>query len=162
MSEENQNEFNFSGHVTHIEDAENAQTPLEGVKTLSDEELETAGLIRTSAFVRSKRSKNALRVEKSKEKKAEQGIKQLNVEVPEEHRELMKQLANALKEGQSIEDALKSIQSDIKPPVNNKTPQKAPESLSTDDSEYYARIGKKVADIQSRGGFKAFVLNRLI
>lgn len=162
MSEENQNEFNFGGHITHIEDAENAQTPLEGVKTLSDEELEIAGLIRTSAFVRSKRSKNALRVEKHKKQKEEQGIKQLNIEVPDQYREIMKHLANALKEGQSIEDALKSIQSDTKPTTNNKTPQKAPESLSEETQVNYARIGQKVTDIKAQGGFKAFILNRLI
>ena len=162
MSEENQNEFNFGGHVTHIEDAENAQTPIEGVKTLSDEELEKAGLIRTSAFVRSKRSKNALRVEKHKKQKEEQGIKQLNVEVPEQYREIMKQLANALKEGQSIEGALKSIQSDTKLPTNNKTPQKALESDLKAEQINYDKIVERVTYIRNRGGLRAFLLNKLI
>jgi hypothetical protein len=162
MSEENQNEFNFGGHVTHIEDSENAQTPREGIKTLTDEELETAGLIRTSAFVRSKRSKNALRIEKHKEKKAEQGIKQLNIEVPEQHRETMKQLAIALKAGQSITDALKTISTDTKTPEKQKTPQKASQSVKTEEQINYVTIGMKVAEIKAKGGFKAFLLNRLI
>jgi hypothetical protein len=162
MSEENQNEFNFGGHVTHIEDSENAQTPREGIKTLTDEELETAGLIRTSAFVRSKRSKNALRIEKHKEKKAEQGIKQLNIEVPEQHRETMKQLAIALKAGQSITDALKTISTDTKTPEKQKTSTKSTESVKTEEQINYVTIGMKVTEIKNRGGFKAFVLNRLI
>jgi hypothetical protein len=162
MSEENQNKFNFGGHVTHIEDAEKAQTPVQGAKTLSDEELEIAGLIRTSAFVRSNRSKNALRIEKHKQKKEELGIKQLNIEVPEQHRETMKQLANALKDGQSITDALKTISTDTKTPEQQKTPTKATESVKTEETINYVTIGMKVAEIRSKGGFKAFLLNRLI
>jgi hypothetical protein len=162
MSEENQNKFNFGGHVTHIEDAENAQTPVQQAKTLSDEELETAGLIRTSAFVRSKRSKNALRVEKHKKVKEGSGIKQLNIEVPEQHRETMKQLAIALKAGQSITDALKTISTDTNTSEKKKTPTKATESVKTEEQINYANIGMKVAEIKAKGGFKAFILNRLI
>jgi hypothetical protein len=162
MSEENQNEFNFGGHVTHIEDSENAQTPREGIKTLTDKELEQAGLIKTSAFVRTNRSRNALRVEKSKQKKEEGGIKQLNIEVPEQYREIMKQLAIALKAGQSITDALKTISTDTKTPEKQKTPQKAPQSVKTEEQINYVTIGMKVAEIKAKGGFKAFLLNRLI
>jgi hypothetical protein len=162
MSEENQNEFNFGGHVTHIEDSENAQTPREGIKTLTDEELETAGLIRTSAFVRSKRSKNALRVEKHKKQKEDKGIKQLNVEVADEHREILKQLANALKEGQNLAVALKTILSNTKISDSPKKPQNAIESDSKAEQINYANMGMKVAGIKAQGGFKAFLLNRLI
>ena len=161
MSNEEQNKFDFGGHMVNLEDAENASTPT-GDKTFSDQELESAGLIKTSAFVRSKRSKNALRVQKNKEKKAEQGIKQLNVEVPEQHRDLMKQLAIALKEGKTPQEAIKSVLTDADTPKAPKTSQNGSQSVSEEKQKYYATIGQKVAEIQSQGGFKGWLLNRLI
>jgi hypothetical protein len=161
MNDKQQNDMDFSGHLTHLEDAQNVQLPTDK-KTLKDSELEQAGLIKTSAFIRTKKSKNALRIEKHKAKKEQQGIKQLNIEVPEQHRETMKQLANALKNGQSITDALKAIPTDTKTPEQQKTPQKATESVKAEEQINYARIGQKVADIKSKGGFRAFLLNRLI
>jgi hypothetical protein len=162
MKKEIQNELDFAGHMVNIEDAENVPLPLADKKTFSDTELEQAGLVKTSAFVRTKRSKNALRIEKHKQKKEELGIKQLNIEVPEQHREAMKQLAIALKAGQSITDALKTISTDTKTPEKQKTPQKASQSVKTEEQINYVTIGMKVTEIKNRGGFKAFVLNRLI
>lgn len=115
VESEEQSVFNFGGHVTYIEDAVNAQTPVESQKTLSDEDLEKAGLIRTSAFVRTKKSKNALRIEKHKQKKAAQGVKQLNVEVPEEHREMIKSLTKSLKNGLPAVEAIKLLFPELKP-----------------------------------------------
>jgi hypothetical protein len=162
MSDENQPQFDFLGHIVNIEDAEKAVTPAGENKTFTDEELNIAGLIKTSAFVRSNRSKNALRVEKHKNKKEEIGIKQLNVEVPDEHRESMKQLAIALKHGLTLADAMKAMLSNTNLPDTTKTPKKAIESVSTDDQINYARIGEEVALIRNKGGLKAFILNRLI
>jgi hypothetical protein len=162
MKKEIQNELDFAGHMVNIEDAENVPLPLADKKTFSDTELEQAGLVKTSAFVRTKRSKNALRIEKHKQKKEELGIKQLNIEVPEQHREAMKQLANALKDGQSITDALKTISTDTKTPEKQKTSTKSTESVKTEEQINYVTIGMKVTEIKNRGGFKAFVLNRLI
>jgi len=162
MNDDKQNKFNFSGHIVNIEDAENATTPTENNPTYTDDQLEKAGLVRTSAFVRSKRSKNALRVEKHKNKKEDQGIKQLNVEVPAEHRERMKQLANALKQGSTLADAMKAMLSDTKLPDTSKSAQKVTESVKTEEQIDYAKLGEKVADIRAKGGFKAFLLNRLL
>lgn len=161
MEKEIQNKLDFAGHMVNLEDAENVPLPTDN-KTLSDNVLEQAGLVKTSAFVRTTRSKNALRIEKHKQKKEEQGIKQLNIEVPEQHRETMKQLAIALKQGQSIADALKTISTDTKTPEQQKTPVKAPESVKTDEQINYVNIGMKVVEIKAKGGFKAFMLNRWI
>jgi hypothetical protein len=161
MKKEIQNELDFNGHIINIEDAQNVELPIDE-KTLNDKELEQAGLIKTSAFVRTKRSKNALRVEKNKQKKEQQGIKQLNIEVPEQHRETMKQLAIALKNGQSITDALKTISTDTKTPEQKKTPQVVTGSVKAEDYINYATIGQKVAEIKAQGGIRAFLLNRLI
>jgi hypothetical protein len=162
MKKEIQNELDFAGHMVNIEDAENVPLPLADKKTFSDTELEQAGLVKTSAFVRTKRSKNALRIEKHKQKKEELGIKQLNIEVPEQHREAMKQLANALKDGQSITDALKAISTDTKTPEKQKTPQKAPQSVLSEEQINYAILGKKVTEIQQNGGIKAIFLKFIL
>jgi DNA-binding transcriptional regulator YhcF (GntR family) len=155
-----QNNMDFSGHLTHLEDAQNVQLPT-SEKTYTDAELEQAGLVKTSAFVRTKKSKNALRIEKHKQKKAEQGVKQLNVEVPEQHRDMVKSFSKALKDGLSPEEAVKTLFSSNRTPAAEK-PQKAPESDFESKDREYVTIGKKVAEIQSQGGFKAFILRRLI
>ncbi len=97
-------EFDFSGHVKNVEDVENVVADVQ--ETLTDNELEQAGLVKTSAFVRSKKSKNALRVKKHKEKKAEQGIKQVNIEIPEHHKETVKKLAKELCAGKDLKQVL--------------------------------------------------------
>lgn len=157
-----QNNMDFSGHLTHLEDAQNVQLPT-SEKTYTDAELEQAGLVKTSAFVRTKKSKNALRIEKHKQKKAEQGVKQLNVEVPEQHRDMVKSFSKALKDGLSPEEAVKTLfPSKPAPEPAPQKPQKAPDSDFESKTREYATIGQKVAEIKSRGGFKAFLLNRLI
>lgn len=87
--------------IDYIEDAENAGPPaLE--KTLSDEELESAGLVGVKAFIRSNVSKNAERVRKAAERRerGENGPprKQLNLQAPvqEEARNVIKELNSAL------------------------------------------------------------------
>lgn len=97
-------DFDFSGHVVNVEDAENSDTEI--TNPISDNELESAGLIKTSAFIRSKKSKNALRVKKHKDKKAQDGIKQVNVEVPEHQKEAIKILAKELCKGGDFKKAL--------------------------------------------------------
>lgn len=157
-----QNNMDFSGHLTHLEDAQNVQLPT-SEKTYTDAELEQAGLVKTSAFVRTKKSKNALRIEKHKQKKEQQGIKQLNVEVPDQHRDMVKSFSKALKDGLSPEEAVKTLfPSKQAPAAPEKKPQKAPESDFESKDREYVTIGKKVAEIQSQGGFKAFILKRLI
>lgn len=99
-------EFDFAGHVRNIEDVENVDTDVQ--ETLTDSELEQAGLIKTSAYVRSKKSKNALRVKKHKDKKAEQGIKQVNIEIPEHHKDAVKKLAKELCVGKDFKQVLLS------------------------------------------------------
>ena len=83
--------FDFTCHVKNIEEAQSIEN-LQVETPLSDEELEKNGLIKTTAFIRTKKSKNALRVEKNKKRKAAKGIKQLNIEVHEDNKELIKNL----------------------------------------------------------------------
>lgn len=93
------NDFDFGGHIKNIEDAEKVATPVDK-KTFTDAELEERGLVKTSAFVRTKKSKNALRIQKHKEKKLAQGIKQVNVEIPEVSRDVFKAFAKKVTAGE--------------------------------------------------------------
>jgi hypothetical protein len=157
-----ENQMDFLGHIVNLEDAQNVELPTDK-KTLSDNELEKAGLVKTSAFVRSNRSKNALRVEKNKEKKADIGIKQLNVEVPEQHRETVKAISKSLAAGLSMEDAVNTA---LNKPLGVKKPseskQKQREGDKTVLADEYVDIGNKCALIASEGGFKALLLKFII
>ena len=164
------NQIDFLGHIVNLEDAQNVELPIDK-KTFSDSELENAGLVKTSAFVRSNRSKNALRIEKHKAKKAETGIKQLNIEVSEEHRDTIKVLAKALTTGESIaEEYLAFFSFDrTKQNTRDKTKQ-----LTAETSQNVAESTKSILDIESieltekvlriakQGGFKAFLLKLLV
>lgn len=158
-------EFDFSGHMKHIEDAKAVDLPTDENKTLTDSELEQAGLVKTSAFVRTKRSKNALRVEKNREKKAADGVKQLNVEVPEQHRDLLKAMAKGMKDGLSPSEALRMASGDVDPakpgqqsPDSKKTPQSDSERQNETNQELVIGYGKKVAEIKSQGGIRGLLL----
>jgi hypothetical protein len=165
MSNEDQNKFDFSGHMTHIEDAENVELPRNN-KTFTDTELEQAGLVKTSAFVRTKRSKNALRIEKHKQKKEEIGIKQLNIEVSEQHREAMKAIAAALKEGKTLQEATQTMEDSQAKPGQQKTktilPEKTPEQAFMSEYLEFLPTAKKVAQIVAEGGLRAYLLKILV
>ena len=160
----NHDKFDFSGHVTLLEDADSADAPTNG-KTLMDSELEAAGLIKTSAFVRTKKSKNALRVAKHKEKKEiETGVKQLNIEVPAEHRDTIKALAKALVQGKAISKELlanlPTKSGEAKKEV--KAPKKPLEEKNEVLSDECIKLGEKCAQIASEGGLKAILLKLIV
>ena len=92
-----------------FEDAENAKSVENPQNMLTDEELEAGGLQQVRAFVRTKASKNALRVAKAKAKKQEIGIKQLNIQAHETAHEALRALAKATASGSSVEQALEQL-----------------------------------------------------
>lgn len=155
--------MDFTGHLKHLEDAQDVKFPVDDDKTFTDNELELAGLIKTSAFVRTKKSKNALRVQKHKEKKAEQGVKQLNIEIPEQYRDALKSIAKQLKEQGTVSKEnmatlpiAKSVETDKKA---------APAAAQVEKpslSDECVKIGEKCALIASEGGFKAWLLKKII
>lgn len=131
-------DFDFGGHITHLEDAQSMPMPSDK-KTYSNEQLEAAGLVKTSAFIRTRRSKNALRSEKAKEKKAEEGIKQLNVQIPENQAEPVKHLAKQLREGAVIDFT----------------------AITSPDPKV-ATYGQQCVAIERRGGIKSVLLRLLL
>lgn len=162
------NQMDFVGHIVNLEDAKNVPLPTDD-KTFTDNELEQAGLVKTSAYVRTKKSKNALRIEKHKDKKlTEKGVKQLNIEVPEQHRDIFKALAKELStEGTIQQDKLdyfsQLVVRDKNTTENKKqAPQKAPESDNSKLAIESADIGNKCAKIIIKGGFKALLLKLIV
>jgi hypothetical protein len=162
-----ENQMDFVGHIVNLEDAQNVPLPTDD-KTLTDTELEQAGLVKTSAFVRTKKSKNALRIEKHKQKKAENGVKQLNIEVPEQHRDIFKALAKELATNGTIQQDKMDYFSQLVAAEENTTenkkqaPQKASESENRALSVESVKIGNKCAQIVSQGGFKAWLLKKIV
>lgn len=155
------NKIDFSGHLTHLEDAQDIPLPVDE-KTLTDSELEQAGLIKTSAFVRTKKSKNALRVQKHKDKKSQKGIKQLNIEVPEQYRDALKSIAKQLKDNGTVEQDKIALL----PTAKSGDKKNAQQEARTDDKPPLAdecvKIGQRCAEIVSQGGFKAWILKKIV
>lgn len=159
--------MDFVGHIVNLEDAQNVPLPTDE-KTLTDSELEQAGLVKTSAFVRTKKSKNALRIEKHKQKKADNGVKQLNIEVPEQHRDIFKALAKELATSGTIQQDKMDYFSQLVAAEENTTENKkqAPKNASEDENGRLAiesvKIANKCAKIVLQGGFKAWLLKKIV
>mgnify|MGYP000406846520 FL=1 len=162
-----ENQMDFVGHIVNLEDAQNVPLPTDD-KTLTDTELEQAGLVKTSAFVRTKKSKNALRIEKHKQKKADNGVKQLNIEVPEQHRDIFKAIAKELATSGTIQQDKMDYFSQLVAADKNTTENKkqAHQSASEDENGRLAiesvKIANKCAKIVLQGGFKAWLLKKIV
>lgn len=121
------------------DDQETPKQEQEQMDLLTDDQLATAGLRRTVAYVRDPRAKkptgNAARVKRHREKKAEQGIVQVNVEVPADEVDNVKELAVRLRQREE------GASGEIKQP---------PEWV------------QKVEQILASGGWRAFLIRLLI
>lgn len=100
-------QFLGPNHPEHIEEIPEA--PTDEATVLSDEQLAAGGLVKVAAFMRTKASANALRVKKHREKAETEGIKQINVQAPEEAREIIKTIAERTKAGETITQVLASL-----------------------------------------------------
>ena len=164
---EDENQMDFVGHIVNLEDAQNVPLPVDN-KTITDSELEQAGLVKTSAFVRTKKSKNALRIAKHKDKKlTETGVKQLNIEIPEQYRDTFKAMAKELKETGTVSKENMAILPFAKTGGNTKQPtaekpQNASEGKKAISDVESIELTEKVLKIASEGGFKAFLLKLIV
>lgn len=121
-------------YVEHIPDA-----PFDCANALSDDSLASGGLVRVSAFMRTKASANAARVKKAREKAADTGVRQLNVVVPLAAHAAMKAIAKDLQAGGLLGDVLKAALA-LEAPASKlaEVPGAAPASASP--SETPARL----------------------
>ena len=85
----------------HLENV--PERPIDPDRVLSDDELQAGGLQPVKAYVRTKASKAADRQKRWREKKSAEGLKQTNVQVPEEHQDTIKEIARRLREGEPVE-----------------------------------------------------------
>lgn len=58
------------------------ENPVDSSGALTDEQLKDGGLVPVNAFMRTRASKNALRVRKCKKNAEAEGVKQINVQAP--------------------------------------------------------------------------------
>jgi hypothetical protein len=93
----------------HLEDAERAQGVADPAAILTDDQLEDGGLRQVRAFVRTRASKNALRVQKHREKVAAEGLGQVNVVAPEAARDALKAIAKRTAGGEPLEAVLRDL-----------------------------------------------------
>lgn len=89
-----------------IEDAEGAGGPADPERVLDDEQLHQGGLRPVVAWVRTKASKNALRVKKARDKRALDGVRQVNVQAPESVHATLKEIATRTAGGEALEVVL--------------------------------------------------------
>jgi hypothetical protein len=164
---DDKNQMDFVGHIVNLEDAQNVPLPTDD-KTFTDTELEQAGLVKTSAFIRTKKSKNALRIEKHKQKKADSGVKQLNIEVLEQHREVFKALAKELATTGTIQQSKMDYFAKLVSADENTTENKRQALKNTPEDENgrlaieSVKIANKCAKIILQGGFKARLLKLIV
>jgi hypothetical protein len=93
----------------HLEDAERAQGVADPAAVLTDDQLEAGGLRQVRAFVRTRASKNALRVQKHREKAAAEGLGQVNVVAPDEARDVLRAIAKRTAGGEALEAVLRDL-----------------------------------------------------
>lgn len=84
--------------VKFIEDVQ--EFPFAEPDVLTDDALRVGGLVKTEAFVRTRSSVGALRVKRHREAREQDGLKQLNIVVPDAFREEFKSWAKLASEGQ--------------------------------------------------------------
>lgn len=100
-------------HTQPIEYVDEVRShPIDCDAPLSEEALASGGLVKVNAYVRTRSSANALRVKKSRQRAASDGLRQLNVVVPVEAHAAIKAFAKGLQRGNSVADAAKSLLAD--------------------------------------------------
>lgn len=91
-----------------IEDAEQGQ-PIDVETALSDDQLEEGGLKPVKAWVRTKQAGNAARTKRYKERKQELGVKQLNLQAPQETHEALREIAARTRAGEPLKRVLSDL-----------------------------------------------------
>jgi hypothetical protein len=84
----------------HLEDVN--ERPIDADRALSDDELQAGGLQPVKAYVRTKAGKSAERQKRYRDKQKSEGFKQLNVQVPEQHQETIREIARKMREGEPL------------------------------------------------------------
>ena len=82
---------------------------IEATQPLTDEALASVGLQKVTAFVRAESSGNAKRKQRSREKSEQQGVKQLNIQLPMQMHQVIKDIAQELQQTDDVTSALQNV-----------------------------------------------------
>ena len=125
---------------THVEDV--PERPLDPKRVLSDDELRSGGLEPVRAYVRTKAGKAAQRQQRYREKQEAAGMKQTNVQVPDGHQELIREVARRLRDGEPLDGVTapektagepQARPAPSMPPSDTPPPGRSPDALSEAD-----------------------------
>jgi hypothetical protein len=136
--------------VADHEDPAITGEPINAKDVLTDEQLENGGLVAVKSYMRTSKSKDALRQKKKRKKKEAMGLKQTGVTVPDndEARTAMRIVATALRE-------------------SHMTPAEIVEAVSgpINDNENTFTLSKELSEVQfilSTGGIRAWWIRRAL
>lgn len=107
---------------------------------LSDDQLVVGGLVPVQCWIRSKSSKNALRIARMKQNKAAEGIRQINVQAPEAVHDLIKAVARAAPP--TLARIVAIMESDL---TQKAADQHAPDVILSVQQRKLIALGKRIA-----------------
>ena len=84
-----------------IEEAKEGQA-IDVDSALTDDQLQEGGLKPVQAWVRTKQGTNAARTKRYKDRKEAQGVKQLNLQAPEETHQVLREIAARTRSGEPL------------------------------------------------------------
>jgi hypothetical protein len=147
----------------HLEDAERAQGVADPAAVLTDDQLEEGGLRQVRAFVRTRASKNALRVQKHREKVAAEGLGQVNVVAPEAARDALKAIAKRTAGGEPLEAVLRDL-TGLQRPQAVPGPAPAPKVDTSPEAERPSKLPEADALVVAAAhapGLRGWLIRRL-
>jgi len=130
------------------EDAEKAQAVCDPSAVLTDDQLQAGGLRPVKAFVRTRVSRNAMRVKKHREKAAQEGLEQVNVVAPPDAREVVKLIAKRTAAGEPLEAVLLDL-------------TKSPAPVRKVDTPALASTDAALISAAHRPGLRGWLIRRL-
>jgi hypothetical protein len=92
-----------------VQNTETNEAPAAIIQPLTDEALAFVGLQKVTAFVRAEPSSNAKRKQRSREKSEQQGLKQLNIQLPVQLHQVIKDIAQELQQAGDVTTALQNM-----------------------------------------------------
>jgi len=149
----------------HLENV--PERPIDPDRVLSDDELQAGGLQPVKAYVRTKASKAADRQKRWRDKKATEGLKQTNVQVPEEHQETIKEIARRLREGEPVESVpakpqpLQAVPEAPAQPKPEPQPEQAEKPTPASDEPELTEIDRKLLAVVRKRGLRSWLVRRL-
>lgn len=100
----------------YLEDAE-AGGPIDVEQAITDEALQAGGLKPVKAWVRTKQANNAIRTERYKQRQAAAGVKQINIQAPQEAHDVLKAIGTRTKAGEPLADVLRDLAGESEPAI---------------------------------------------